>query len=178
MLLSVDTIAQNDSPLIKKGTVEISTIGSNYMGTNMLGFGISKVAGYWSGTLGMSVGYFPISSIGFEGSFGGIINLWADNSSNMDSVVIGKLVFSLVTEKGNNPIPYALGGIGFMNSRYSTDYSDDVISTDTLVTFGLGVKLPVKHLTRSAIRIEYSYSKNLDAENPLHNVSVGLSLFL
>ena len=180
MLLAVDTIAQNDSPLIKKGTVEISTIGT-YLGTNILGLGagIIKADDSWIGTLGMSIGYFPISLIGFEGSFGAIRS-WDDESSQMNSVVIGKLVFSLVTEKGNSVIPYAFGGIGFLNSRYSTDYLGDMDSTDTLVNFGFGMKVPIKPLKRFAVRIEYSYMKDLDADygNPLHGVSVGFSLFL
>lgn len=164
-------------PLIQQGIIEVSTLGA-LMGSNILGLGasISKAEDEWMGTLGLSIGYFLTPFAEIEGSFG-VMRSWEGDFNSTTSVGIGKLVLNYPQARGGIVVPYAFGGIGLMNLGISSDFYD-ASESKTLATFGGGIKVPLVLLKKTALRAEYSYTRNLDIENSIHSFSVGFSVFL
>lgn len=165
--------AQADkSPLVSQGTFEISTIGS-VMGGNLLGLG----AGYMKAgdssitTLGFSLGYFATNVIELEGTFGLMrtASEWfGETVSSTLTMTTGKFVFNFAGS-GTSVIPYAFGGAGLI------DAEDD---SESIYTFGGGVKVPIKSIKRIGLRFEYSYTNSFeeDAEG-IHTISIAFSAF-
>ena len=174
-VLAETMVEGSKPPLIQQGTVEVSTLGS-YLGTNMLGLGagVFKAADDWIGTLGLSIGYFLHPLVELEGSFG-YMRMWDADYSQTVFTGIGKFVFNYVTPE-TTTVPYFFGGAGLIYMGVGSDWVNDAES-DTLITFGGGVKVPLVLVRQSAVRIEYSYIKNPDEEDPVHNVSIGFSVF-
>ena len=143
-------------------------------GTNILGLGggLYKSEDEWMGTLGLSIGYFLHPFIELEGSFA-YVRMWEEDYSQTIFTGIGKFVLNYVTPE-TKTIPYAFGGAGVMSVGYENDYASD---SNPLITFGGGIKVPLVLVRQSAVRIEYSYIKNPDIEEPVHNVSIGFSVF-
>lgn len=166
-------------PLIQQGTVEISTLGL-FIGSNVLGLGLLKAEDDWMGTLGLSIGYFPLSFAELEGSVGAM-KIWNEDYSQTTTIGIGKLVLNYVTQRATTVIPYAFGGGGLIGTGFERGGSFVESETDALLTFGGGLKVPLVLVKQSALRVEYSYIKNLADEEeerePVHAISIGFSVF-
>ena len=162
-------------PIIKSGTVEFSTM-SAFIGANVIGPGVGyiKEKDYSQLMMSFDVGYYITPYTELEGSFGLMRMSYKFLDENMSETISsfgGKFSLNLPTS-GSPVIPYAIVGVGLMNSE------DD--STGSYM-FGGGLKIPMGVIKQLMTRIEYSYNKstNLTFERGsegYHTVALGFSV--
>jgi opacity protein-like surface antigen len=171
LTVAIQSTNASNGSLVKSGTIEFSTM-SAFIGANLIGPGIGylKIEGMSELMMSFDVGYFITPYTELEGSFGLMrtsVEFLDEKMSTTTSSFGGKFSLNLPTS-GSPIIPYALVGIGLINSE------DDSQSS---LTFGGGLKIPMGVVEQLMARVEYLYNKSTEeGSEGYHTVALGFSV--